>query len=99
MRDLTCIELVSDQIHASSGCCAKILDLLPSQSYYFTMRGVSYAGKGEFSEIVGPFTLKQKQPEQIEPLEMYKAGQKECKLLLKLPYNMGNPINKATVIL
>merc|ERR1712217_30007 len=54
---------------------------------------------GEFSEIVGPFTIKPKQPEQLEPLEILMAGERICKLLLKLPYNMGSPIHKASVML
>lgn len=72
--------------------------MLPGQPYYLMLRGVSVVGKGEFSDILGPYDTDLEGPGDVEPLEVSETSEHSCKLRLRLPYNMGAPIESVRVV-
>lgn len=73
--------------------------LLPGQDYYFIARAVAHTGKGEFSEVLGPIRTLPEKPLSVLPVEVCDASEKNCSLTLRLPFNMGLPINQIQVVL
>lgn len=77
----------------------KLAGLLPGQDYYFAVRAVNGRGKGEFSEIIGPFTTLADKPAELATMEVLEVAEESCKLNFKLPYNMGAPFVEAMAVL
>merc|ERR1719188_1409145 len=77
----------------------KLDGLLPGQSYFFMVRGVNSAGKGEFSDIVGPITTQPDKPGEVLPAEVISVTSTTCKMAIQLPYNMGAAISEIAVTL
>jgi len=73
--------------------------LLPGQDYYFMVRTLTAAGKGEFSNILGPLSTKPEKPGALTQLEMTSVSELSGSLILRLPYAMGSPIIDAHVTL
>jgi len=93
---IRCEELVYSGL-AAEETSYRLEDLLPGQSYYFMVRGCNRAGKGDFSDIIGPLTTLPEQPGEVVPLEVWSVTSTTCNLAFKLPYNQGSPIVEVAV--
>eukprot|EP00928_Gymnodinium_smaydae_P026547 TRINITY_DN20815_c0_g2_i1.p1 TRINITY_DN20815_c0_g2~~TRINITY_DN20815_c0_g2_i1.p1 ORF type:complete len:2074 (+),score=246.85 TRINITY_DN20815_c0_g2_i1:353-6223(+) len=92
-EDLRCESVPPEQTgHSVAG-------LLRGQSYYWMVRGINAAGKGEFSEIVGPLTVEPGTLSDIALPDIGAIKNNSCEVALKLPYDMGSQISRVDLVL
>ncbi|CAK0866341.1 unnamed protein product [Prorocentrum cordatum] len=74
----------------------ELTDLLPGQTYYFTMRGVCPQGKGDFSEV-SSVKMMPRVPVAGDAPQIGQVTTTEAELILWLPYGNGVPIDSICV--
>merc|ERR1711879_987069 len=79
LGDLFCDIALYAPLRAESNVY-KVPNLLPGQEYYFAFRAVGGAGKGSFSDLVGPFTTRSEEPCPCEACYLNKATSSTCQI-------------------
>jgi len=99
MSQLDCDEAFYAFMAPTKGTCIyEMSALLPGMNYYFMVRGISDAGKGNWSNITGPMRTDNLYPAKPVPMKVESASISNAVFSFTLPYCNGVPIESARLV-